>query len=199
MANLTKRRALFLMQNLEVTTSDEYDAALGRHLGTVIKGVIPMRRDRGSGTGNSTSLQPTLRQIRKFIGRDVGDTEPADRVQVIKGWIEKSGKASEKIYDVVWSGDRRIGRDGKLSPVGNTVDIKNASYTNTIGAAQLKTSWTDPTFDPSLPAFYYVRVLEIPTPRWSTYDAKTLGIEPPKGFPATIQERAWSSPIWYRP
>ena len=122
-----------------------------------------------------------------------------DRVQVIKGWIDKSGKASEKIYDVVWSGDRRIGRDGKLSPVGNTVDIKNASYTNTIGAAQLKTSWTDPTFDLSLPAFYYVRVLEIPTPRWSTYDAKTLGIEPPKGFPATIQERAWSSPIWYRP
>jgi len=100
---------------------------------------------------------------------------------------------------VVWSGDRQINKDGKLPAVGNTVDIANASYTNTIGSTELKIVWTDPEFNTSESAFYYVRVLEIPTPRWSTYDAKVLGIEPPKDFPATIQERAWSSPIWYNP
>jgi len=89
--------------------------------------------------------------------------------------------------------------NGKLPFVGNTVNIPEASYTNTIGSTELKTVWTDPDFDASVPAFYYIRVLEIPTPRWSTYDAKDLGIEPPKDFPATIQERAWTSPIWYTP
>lgn len=122
-----------------------------------------------------------------------------DRIQVIKGWVDKSGAAQEKIHDVVWSGDRQIGADGELPSVGTTVDIKNASYTNTIGSPELAISWTDPDFDATLPAFYYVRVLEIPTPRWSTYDAKALGIDPPADFPATIQERAWGSPIWYRP
>jgi hypothetical protein len=122
-----------------------------------------------------------------------------DRIQVIKGWVDTTGKTHEKIYDVVWSGDRQINTKGKLPAVGNSVDIPNASYTNTIGSAELKTVWKDPDFDASQSAFYYVRVLEIPTPRWSTYDAKTLGIAPPKDFPATIQERAWSSPIWYNP
>ena len=87
----------------------------------------------------------------------------------------------------------------RLPPVGNTVDIKNATYTNTIGAVELKTVWTDPEFDPSLHAFYYARVLQIPTPRWTTYEAKKLGVPPPNVVPATVQERAWTSPIWYTP
>jgi hypothetical protein len=88
---------------------------------------------------------------------------------------------------------------GKVPSVGSTVDIKNASYTNTIGTVELKAVWTDPEFDPSLDAFYYIRVLQIPTPRWSTYDAKRLGVTPPSTVPATVQERAWSTPIWYTP
>jgi len=122
-----------------------------------------------------------------------------DRIQVIKGWIDQKGQSQERIYNVAWSGERKLDIDGKLPEVGNTVDIANASYTNSIGSTTLKTVWNDPDFNPEQPAFYYIRVLEIPTPRWSTYDAKSLGIEPPKDFPSTIQERAWTSPIWYQP
>lgn len=124
-----------------------------------------------------------------------------DRIQVVKGWVDASGKVHNKIYNVAWSepSNRKLDSKGLLPSVGNSVDIKNASYTNDIGASELNTVWKDPEFDPTLSAFYYVRVLEIPTPRWSTYDAKALGIAPPKDFPATIQERAWSSPIWYTP
>jgi Protein of unknown function (DUF3604) len=122
-----------------------------------------------------------------------------DRVQIVKGWLDPAGKQHEKIYDVAWSGDRRIGANGKLPAVGNTVDLKTAHYTNTIGAAQLATGWTDPDFKPGERAFYYARVLEIPTPRWNTYDAVRLKMPPLKNVPATIQERAWSSPIWYTP
>jgi hypothetical protein len=108
--------------------------------------------------------------------------------------------AWEKVYDVAWSDNRKADpKTGKLPPVGNTVDIKTATYTNDIGATQLSVVWTDPDFDPALHAVYYVRVLEIPTPRWTTYDAAALGIEPPAEVPATLQERAWSSPIWYTP
>ena len=122
-----------------------------------------------------------------------------DRIQIVKGWIDAEGKKHDRIYDVVWSGEREIGSDDKLPPVGNTVDISTATYTNTIGAAELSATWTDPDFEADLSAFYYLRVIEIPTPRWSTYDAVNLGIEPPEEFPATIQERAWGSPIWYTP
>jgi hypothetical protein len=122
-----------------------------------------------------------------------------DRIQIVKGW-SKSGETFEKVYDVVWSGDRKPDAStGKVPAVGNTVDIKNASYTNTIGATELKKVWKDPQFDPKLNAFYYARVIQIPTPRWSTYDAKKLGVPPPSSVPATIQERAWTTPIWYTP
>jgi len=122
-----------------------------------------------------------------------------DRIQIIKGWSER-GYGWEKIYDVALSDDRKPdATTGKVPPVGNTVDIKEASYTNDIGDSQLATVWTDPDFDPAQHAVYYARVIEIPTPRWSTYDAAALGIDPLPDVPATIQERAWSSPIWYTP
>jgi hypothetical protein len=127
------------------------------------------------------------------------DGAQLDRIQIIKGWT-RDGQAMDKIYDVALSGGRKTDpATGKAPPVGNTVDSKSASYTNTIGAAELSAVWTDPDFDASVPAFYYVRVLEIPTPRWSTYDAAKLGIAPRKDVEVTIQERAWTSPIWYTP
>ena len=122
-----------------------------------------------------------------------------DRIQIVKGW-SKNGQSFEQVYDVAWSGDRKPDKyTGIVPPVGNTVDIAEATYTNTIGSVELKKVWTDPDFDPSLDAFYYARVLEIPTPRWTTIQAKQLGIAPPDVVPPTIQERAWSSPIWYTP
>jgi hypothetical protein len=123
-----------------------------------------------------------------------------DRVQIVKGWYER-GYAFEKVYDVVWSeaDKRKVGADGKVPSVGNTVDIKKATYTNDIGDTQLSAVWKDPDFDPTHHAVYYARVIEIPTPRWTTYDAKALGVDPPKDVAPTLQERAWSSPIWYTP
>ena len=105
----------------------------------------------------------------------------------------------EKVYDVVWAGDRKPGADGKLPPVGNTVDVANATWTNTIGAPELITVWKDPDFDPKLRAFYYARVIEIPTPRWTAYEAARYGIRMPPEVPMTTQERAYTSPIWYTP
>jgi hypothetical protein len=124
-----------------------------------------------------------------------------DRIQIVKGWLDSKGKTHEKVYDVVWSDPdvRRPGRDGKLPPVGNTVDIANATWTNTIGAAELITVWTDPDFDPAQKAVYYARVLEIPTPHWTMYDAKRFGVELPADAPKVNQERAYTSPIWYTP
>ncbi len=123
-----------------------------------------------------------------------------DRVQVIKGWVDARGETHEQVYDVVWSGNRKPDAKGHLPAVGNTVDVKTATYTNTIGATQLAAVWQDPDFDPKQRAFYYVRVLEIPTPRHSLYDAVALNIDPATtNAPLTIQERAWSSPIWYTP
>ncbi|MGH8204823.1 MAG: DUF3604 domain-containing protein, partial [Steroidobacteraceae bacterium] len=122
-----------------------------------------------------------------------------DRVQIVKGWIDAKGARQEKVYDVAWSDGRKPGADGKLPAVGNTVDVKNATWTNTIGASELITVWKDPEFDPKLRAVYYARVIEIPTPRWTAYDAKYFGVEAPEGVPMTTQERAYTSPIWYTP
>jgi hypothetical protein len=122
-----------------------------------------------------------------------------DRVQIIKGWLDADGKTHEKVYDVAWSDGRKIGGDGHLPPVGNTVDVANANWTNTIGAAELAAVWTDPDFDASQSAFYYVRVLEIPTPPWYVYDAFRFGVDVPKDAPTSQQERAYTTPIWYTP
>ena len=133
--------------------------------------------------------------------RAVRDADGAnlDRIQVIKGWLDAAGKTHEKVYDVAWSGNRKPGKDGKLPPVGNTVNVKEATYTNAIGAPYLHAHWKDPSFDPKQRAFYYVRVIEIPTPRWTTYDAKFFGTKPPAEAPTAIQDRAYTSPIWYYP
>ncbi len=122
-----------------------------------------------------------------------------DRVQIVKGWLDAQGKTHEKVYDVAWSGDRKPDGKGKLPAVGNTVDVKNANWTNTIGAAELGTVWTDPDFDPKQRAFYYTRVLEIPTPPWYLYDAFRLGTKIPKDAPTSQQERGYTTPIWYTP
>jgi hypothetical protein len=122
-----------------------------------------------------------------------------DRIQVVKGWLDASGARQERVYDVAWSGDRRPGRNGKLLPVGNTVDVANATWTNTIGAPELIKVWTDPDFDPSQAAVYYARVLEIPTPRWTAYEAERFGVTIPPEVPMITQERAYTSPIWYTP
>jgi hypothetical protein len=155
---------------------------------------VPMGADlqRPEAAGAAPSL--LIRSIRDADGANL------DRVQVIKGWLDSDGTTHEKIYDVAVSGDRSIGEDGRCkTPVGNTVNVDEASYTNSIGAPFLQAHWQDPDFDPSQRAFYYVRVIEIPTPRWTTFDAKYFGVELPEDVPTSIQERAFSSPIWYTP
>ena len=122
-----------------------------------------------------------------------------DRIQIIKGWLDKKGKTNEKVYDVAWSGNRKPNAKGKLPPVGNTVDLEAANWTNTIGASELAAVWTDPDFDPKQKAFYYARVLEIPTPRWVVYDMVRLGAKIPKDAKLIHQERAYTSPIWHTP
>jgi len=122
-----------------------------------------------------------------------------DRIQIVKGWLDAKGKTHEKVYDVVWSGARKPGADGKLPAVGNTVDVAAANWMNTIGASELATVWTDPDFDPAERAFYYARVLEIPTPPWYVYDAFRYGVAIPEGAPTSQQERAYTSPIWFTP
>jgi hypothetical protein len=124
-----------------------------------------------------------------------------DRVQVVKGWVNASGALQEKVFDVVWSdADKRTkGANGKLTPVGDTVNIAKASYTNSIGDPELRTIWTDPEFNPSNRAFYYVRVIEIPTPRWVLFDALRYGAKLLPGTELKAQERAYSSPIWFNP
>ncbi|MFT5301016.1 MAG: hypothetical protein ACI87E_000114 [Mariniblastus sp.] len=123
-----------------------------------------------------------------------------DRIQIVKGWLDESGRPQEKVHDVVWAGDRKPGTDGKLPPVGNTVNVKAATWTNQIGSPELITVWKDPNFDAAERAFYYARVIEIPTPRWTAYDALRFDInEMSDDVPMTTQERAYTSPIWYTP
>jgi hypothetical protein len=140
-------------------------------------------------------------QAPTFLVAAMKDPESGnlDRIQIVKGWVDAQGARQEKVYDVVWSGERKPGADGKLPAVGNTVDVANATYTNSIGAPQLTAVWKDPQFDPGLRAVYYVRVLEIPTPRWSAYDAKRFKVKLPSDARMTTQERAYTSPIWYTP
>jgi hypothetical protein len=122
-----------------------------------------------------------------------------DRIQIVKGWLDAKGKTHEKVYDVVWSGNRKPEKNGKLPSVGNTVDVKNATWTNTIGSPELIKVWKDPDFDAKQSAFYYARVIEIPTPRWTAYDAKRFNVKMDKEVPMSTQERGYTSPIWYTP
>jgi hypothetical protein len=154
---------------------------------------VPMGGNLTAAPGNKA---PTFMvySLRDPIGANL------DRIQIIKGWLDSKGKTHERVYDVAVSGGREIGPDGRCkTPVGNTVDLEAANWTNTIGAAELATVWTDPDFDPKEKAFYYARVLEIPTPRWVVYDKVRLGAEIPKEAKLIHQERAYSSPIWYTP
>ncbi len=154
---------------------------------------VPMGGDLRAAPGDAS---PTF-MIRAL--RDV-DGANLDRVQIIKGWLDDDGELHERIYDVAVSDDRKIDSDGRArTPVGNTVDIATATFTNTIGDPLMLAYWKDPDFDQSEHAFYYVRVLEIPTPRWTTYDAAFFGIDPPDNVAAIVQDRAYTSPIWYTP
>jgi len=153
---------------------------------------VPMGGDLHA---NADKTAPTFMvlALRDPIGGNL------DRIQIVKGWLDKKGDTQEKVYDVVWSGDRVAGGGGKVPAVGNTVDASKATFTNTIGAAELGTVWSDPDFDPAQRSFYYARVIEIPTPRWSTYEAFRFGVPIPEGAPVSTQERAYTSPIWYTP
>jgi hypothetical protein len=122
-----------------------------------------------------------------------------DRIQIVKVSLDEKRRRVERVYDVAWGDDRRLGEDGKLPPVESTVDVANASWTNTVGSPELIGVWTDPDFDPDRRAAYYARVLEIPTPRWTAYEAKRYGLDLPDEIPMTTQERAYTSPIWYSP
>jgi hypothetical protein len=151
--------------------------------------------------GGDLAIKPAAAKAPTFAVWALKDPESGnlDRIQIIKGWYE-NGYPQEKIYDVALSDGRQPdSKTGKVPPVGNTVDVATATYTNDIGDVEMSAVWTDPDFIPEHHAVYYVRVLEIPTPRWSTYDAVRNNLPLPDEVPATIRERAWSSPIWYTP
>jgi hypothetical protein len=152
---------------------------------------VPMGADLRTRASDAPSFM--VYALRDPIGANL------DRIQIVKGWRDADGSLQEKVYDVAWSDDRQPAADGSVPPVGNTVDVENANWLNTIGASELGTVWTDPDFDPAVPAFYYTRVLEIPTPRWVVYDAFRFGVEIPEGAETSGQERAYTSPIWYTP
>ena len=157
--------------------------------------------EKGVPMGGDLRIKPANTQAPSFMVYALRDPIGAnlDRIQIVKGWIDSRDETHEQVYDVAWSGDRRPGANGKLPAVGNTVDVANANWTNTIGDSELGVVWTDPDFEPEQKAFYYARVIEIPTPRWTAYDAFRLGAEMPPEVPMTTQERAYTSPIWYAP
>lgn len=154
---------------------------------------VPMGGDMPPASEGAKAPTFMVYALRDPIGANL------DRIQIIKGWLDADGKTHEKVYDVAWSDDRQPDAYGKLPPVGNTVDVANANWSNSIGASELITVWADPDFDPADRAFYYARVLEIPTPPWYVYDAFRFGTDLPEGAPTSQQERAYSSPIWYTP
>ena len=154
---------------------------------------VPMGGDLRKASAGSSAPVFMVYALRDPIGANL------DRIQIVKGWSDRKGNTFEKVYDVAWSGDRKPGADGKVPAVGNTVDVANANWTNTIGASELAVVWTDPDFDARQKAFYYARVLEIPTPRWTAYDAFRYGIEMSDDVEMFGQERAYTSPIWYTP
>lgn len=154
---------------------------------------VPMGGDLSKAPKGKKAPTFMLYALRDPVGANL------DRLQIVKGWMDKNGKTFEKVYDVNWSGDRKPDAKGKLPAVGNTVDLEAANWTNTIGASELATVWTDPDFDSKEKAFYYARVIEIPTPRWVVYDVVRMGAKLPKEAKLIQQERAYTSPIWYTP
>lgn len=158
---------------------------------------------KGVPMGGDLPARPAQAKAPSFLIAAMKDPQFAnlDRIQIVKGWVDARGQGQEKVYDVVWSDadKRRIGADGKLTAVGDTVNVADASWQDSIGAAQLTSAWTDPDFDPSQRAFYYARVIEIPSPRWTAYDAKRFGVQMGPEVEMKQQERAWTSPIWYTP
>jgi uncharacterized protein DUF3604 len=168
-------------------------------LNTRSPGILGYRK--GVPMGGDLMPKPEAVKAPSFLVYALRDPIGAnlDRIQIVKGWVDADGKTQEKVFDVAWSDDRKPGADGKVPAVGNTVNLENASWTNTIGSSELATVWSDPDFDPGERAFYYARVLEIPTPPWYAYDAFRYGIEMPEGAPTSQQERAYTSPIWYTP
>ncbi len=154
---------------------------------------VPMGGDLQAPPEGATAPSFMVFALRDPIGANL------DRIQIVKGWLDSDGTTHEKVYSVAWSDGRQLGPNGTLQAVGNTVDIASATWANSIGASELATVWTDPDFDPADSAFYYARVLEIPTPPWYVYDAFRFGTEIPTDAPTSQQERAYTSPIWYTP
>ena len=217
-ATLTPEDAVRFARGEQVTSSTGQPVKLGRPLDWVAitdhsdgMGIISELR-----AGNpELTADPTLKRWRDMMLAGGDDAQKATSemiaaqakkqlpapAQVIKGWLDKQGKPQEKIFDVAWTdaARRKPGPDGKVPPVGNTVDVATATWKNTIGGPELIALWKDPEFDPAAWAFYYARVLEIPTPRWTDYDAAYFKVQMGKEVPMTTQERAWTSPTWYTP
>jgi hypothetical protein len=160
--------------------------------GAYSKGV-PMGGELPQPASDDTAPRFLLRALKDPLGANL------DRIQVVKGWVDSAGRTQEQVFDIAWSDERKPDTGGHLPAVGNTVDGSTATYTNSIGSPELSAVWVDPDFDPTCPAVYYMRALEIPTPRWPLYDKVRYGVELPEGTQTVLQERAYTSPIWYRP